>query len=63
MKIAGSTATGAHVYAPLSDVTMGGTPGFTGWIIGKSLTFSGTNSLHYDESRDDHRPFGISIEK
>jgi hypothetical protein len=46
----GTIQTYAHVYAPLSDVTIDGTPGFYGWAIGKTLTFKGNPVLHDDMS-------------
>jgi len=47
----------AHIYAPLSNVTLHGNAqnppaDFYGWIIGKTLTIMGNAELHYDESRN-----------
>jgi hypothetical protein len=46
----------AHIYAPLSDVTLHGNAqnppaDFWGWVIGKTLDIKGNCELHYDESR------------
>jgi hypothetical protein len=59
--LSGGTDMRAHVYAPLSNVTITGVPGFYGWIIGKSLTFKGTAQLHYDESRNDFVPYKVTL--
>ncbi|MGH7177871.1 MAG: DUF7305 domain-containing protein, partial [Tepidisphaeraceae bacterium] len=48
--LGGSSKLYAQVYAPESDVTIHGTPGFYGAIVGKSLDFRGTCDIHYDES-------------
>jgi hypothetical protein len=38
------------VYAPNSDVTINGTPGVYGAVIGKTLSLKGTADFHFDES-------------
>ena len=48
--IRGTSSIYVHLYAPLTDVTINGTPGFYGWVIGKSLTLLGNSEIHYDES-------------
>jgi hypothetical protein len=53
--------TSAHIYSPLSTVTVNGTPGFTGWIIGKTLTFLGTSKLHYNETGKDNTPQLVAL--
>ena len=59
----GSVNTAAHIYAPLSKVTISGTPGYTGWLIGKQLNFKGTSKLHYDETGKDQTPFSLRLVK
>lgn len=60
----GGTATQyCHVYAPGANVRIHGTPGFYGWIIGKSLDFLGTSYLYYDESRNQNNPYTIRLVK
>ena len=51
--IGGGSELYAHVYAPQSPVTVhgtGGSSGFFGTIVGKSLDVKGNSALHYDES-------------
>lgn len=48
--IGGSSKQYFELYAPQSAVTIHGTPGFYGSIIGKSIDMKGTAALHYDES-------------
>lgn len=53
----------AHVYAPQSDIIMHGTPGFFGWLVGKTVTLKGTSDIHYDESIQNMTPYKISLVK
>jgi len=46
----GSTSLAAHINAPLSAVTISGTPDFYGTVMGKTLEFNGVSGIHYDES-------------
>ena len=48
--VGGNSELSAHIYAPLSDVRLHGTPGFYGWVIGKTLEMLGNSEIHYDES-------------
>ena len=45
----GTTALYADVYAPGSDVSVGGTGDFYGTVVGRSLAVSGRAGIHYDE--------------
>jgi hypothetical protein len=38
------------VYAPSSDITLGGTGQFIGAVVGKSITLMGNVQFHYDEA-------------
>jgi hypothetical protein len=59
----GTLTTAAHIYAPLSDVTVLGTPGFTGWIIGKTLELKGNCALHYDETGKNSDAYKLHLVK
>jgi hypothetical protein len=59
----GTVDSAAHIYAPLTKVTISGTPGFTGWIIGKELNFKGTSKLHYDETGKDTTAYAMHLVK
>lgn len=48
--IGGNSKLYAQIYAPKSDITLHGTPGFYGALIGKTLDIRGTSDIHYDES-------------
>jgi Flp pilus assembly protein TadG len=48
--VSGTSELSAHIYAPLSNVRLNGTPGFYGWVIGKTLEMVGNSEIHYDES-------------
>ena len=50
VELGGNSELFAHVYAPQSDVTIHGTPGFYGAIVGQNLELKGVCNLHYDES-------------
>jgi len=55
----------AHIYAPLSDVTIHGNntnADFFGWIVSNTLTVKGNVGLHYDETRGTvGRPFQTGL--
>jgi len=53
----------AHLYAPASDVTVNGVSNFNGWIIGKTLTLTGTVNLHYDETRHEDEQYKVTLVK
>ncbi len=59
----GTIQTYAHVYAPLSDVIIDGTPGFYGWAIGKTLTFKGNPALHDDMSLSKPGNYDVALVK
>jgi Flp pilus assembly protein TadG len=63
VNIGGNPETQMHLYAPVSDVTVNGTPDFSGWIVGKTLRFLGTSKLHYDGTGNDTTPFTIQLVK
>jgi hypothetical protein len=46
----GSTAWIGTVYAPYATVTMSGSSGGSGALVGKSINFSGSVGFHYDEA-------------
>jgi hypothetical protein len=53
VNLGGGSQLYAHVYAPLSDVTIHGTQdsfGLFGTVIGKTLSILGNSAIHYDES-------------
>jgi hypothetical protein len=54
--IGGAATFSGHVYAPQSDVTIHGNPGFYGWAVGQTLSVQGTSLLHYDETRTQSQP-------
>jgi hypothetical protein len=45
----GKSAIYADLYAPLSTVTLTGTTDIYGQLVGKSVTLTGSGSVHYDE--------------
>jgi len=61
--LGGTSQQRCHIYAPTSTVKVHGTPGFYGWIVGKTLSFLGTSSLHYDNSQKDIHPYSITLVK
>jgi hypothetical protein len=61
--LGGSSTQYCQVYAPQSTVTVHGTPGFYGQIVGKTLTFKGTSNLHYDEDKKDRSGYTITLVK
>jgi hypothetical protein len=61
--LGGNSEMYAHIYAPQSDVIIHGTPGFYGWLVGKTVTLKGTSKIHYDESIQDMTPYRISLVK
>jgi hypothetical protein len=42
----------AHIYAPQCTVDLGGTADFTGWAIGKTLSFEGNSTFTYDGTQN-----------
>ena len=58
--VAGNGALKAVVYAPNADVTVNGNGDVMGAIVGRTITFTGEASFHYDESlarQADNTPF------
>lgn len=50
IKAGGSSDTAATIYAPNADISMFGSAGFYGSVLGKSFTDNGGAKLHYDRS-------------
>jgi Flp pilus assembly protein TadG len=50
LTLSGSSAMYANVYAPQSDITLSGSGDIHGWVIGKSITLSGSANMYYDLS-------------
>jgi hypothetical protein len=50
VSVGGSSKQYMELYAPQSPITVNGTPGFYGSMIGKSIDLIGTSEIHYDES-------------
>jgi len=50
--IGGGAALYASIYAPQSDVSIGGTGSIYGGILGKTINMSGTGDVYYDMSLD-----------
>jgi hypothetical protein len=48
--IGGQSQQYMELYAPQSRVTVWGTPGFFGSIVGKTVDFRGDANIHYDQS-------------
>jgi hypothetical protein len=61
--LGGNSTQTCHVYAPQSDVKVHGTPGFTGWIVGLSLTIDGTANLHYDGKNNPGQEYHVTLVK
>lgn len=60
IKVAGNGALKAVVYAPNAAVTVNGNGDVMGAIVGRTITFTGEASFHYDESlanQGDNTPF------
>lgn len=61
--LAGNGALKAVVYAPNADVKINGNGEIMGSLVGRTITFTGNASFHYDESlanEGENTPFGIS---
>jgi hypothetical protein len=50
MKYSGTAEAYCKVYAPQADVTITGDFDFSGSVLGKTITLSGTANIHYDEA-------------
>jgi hypothetical protein len=63
LQIAGNGALKAVVYAPNADVKINGNGDIMGSVVGRTVTFTGNASFHYDESlanEGDDTSFGVS---
>jgi Flp pilus assembly protein TadG len=52
VSLVGSAALYAAIYAPQSDVSIGGTGSLYGSVLGKTINMSGTGDVYYDMSLD-----------
>lgn len=62
LQIAGNGALKAVVYAPNAEVTVNGNGDIMGALVGRTITFTGEASFHYDESLanpGDDTPFRV----
>ncbi len=62
LQVAGNGALKGVVYAPNADVTVNGNGDIMGAVVGRTITFTGEASFHYDESlahADDNTPFRV----
>ena len=59
--LGGSSQQYMHLYAPTSTVRVHGTPGYHGWIVGKTLAFIGTSNLYYDDTNKHNAKYLIRL--
>ena len=50
LTISAGSALYANIYAPQSDITLSGSGNIYGYIVGKSVTASGSAAIYYDLS-------------